>query len=157
MFPTELQGGTDGVQGIDSPFTWVVAELFVKTIRSDEGRQLEVDDAATHETRKEVLENDASISLAFCGITFRPIVAICILCMHPAKVNKNIYKGLYLDCALRRGMSVVNIVSYAFRVDIVCPESLHVVNIISHPSAACPDKARHLRKLLRGVLDLVYY
>jgi hypothetical protein len=46
-----------------------VAELFVKTVRFDEGRQPEVDDA-THETSKEVMENDASIILEFSGITF---------------------------------------------------------------------------------------
>jgi hypothetical protein len=55
--------------GRQSSFTRRLAELFVKTIRFDDGRQPVLDDAA-HETSNEVLENDASIILEFRRIAF---------------------------------------------------------------------------------------
>jgi hypothetical protein len=60
MFPVELQGGTNGEQGVDSPFNWGVAELFVTTIPFDEP---EVDDAS-HETSESPLPLYNSLRIA---------------------------------------------------------------------------------------------
>jgi hypothetical protein len=65
VFPTSCRA----VQIANSSITWRVAELFVETIRFDDGREPEVDDA-THETSKEVLKNDTSIILEFSRIAF---------------------------------------------------------------------------------------